>query len=59
MFHFIIILKLLYLQGSELNRNVPTALFGGAAIFIAISVLHGPETFRKKLPETFEEAINL
>lgn len=51
--------NLFYSQGSESNRNVPTALFGGAAIFIAVSVLNGPETFQKKLPETFDEAINL
>lgn len=58
---FLIFLKKLFFlsQGAQLNHNIPAFLFGSAAISVAISVLFGPETFRKKLPETLVDAIKL
>lgn len=49
-----------YLQGTQLDHNVPAFMFGGAALLVAVSVLFSPETSKlKKLPESIEEAANL
>lgn len=45
-------------QGSQYG-SLPVYLFGGAAITGAFLVIFSPETFKKKLPDSLEEAKEL
>lgn len=43
------------LQGAQYGP-LAVLLFGGTAVVAAISVLFSPETYKKKLPDTLDEA---
>lgn len=59
-FFFQIFQLVIFLSQQGLQyASLPPLLFSGAAILAAVSILFSPETFRKKLPDTIDEAINL